>query len=170
MKKILVALLLSVFAFSTLSADSDVEKSYKKTINTFKFSKRAGPFFKTCYGYAVFPTVGKGGFGIGGAHGKGRVYVKGKYVADTTLSQLSFGFQAGGQAFSQIMFFQNANAFSAYKTGNFELGAQATAVAITSGIGANADYDKGIAIFTAAKGGLMYEATVAGQKFTYDPK
>jgi lipid-binding SYLF domain-containing protein len=170
MKKLLIGLLISFLTISTLSGDEKVEQSYKEALSTFKFSKRAGPFFKTCYGYAIFPTVAKGGFGIGGAHGKGRVYIKGKYVADTTVSQLSFGLQAGGQAFSQIMFFKNANALSTYKTGNFELGAQATAVALTSGIGANADYDKGIAIFTSAKGGLMYEAAVAGQKFTYDPK
>ncbi len=170
MKKLIASILLSFLAVGTLTADAEVEANYAKTIKEFKDSKRAGPFYSKCYGYAVFPTVGKGGFGIGGSYGDGRVYIGGKYVADTSLSQVTIGFQAGGQAFSQIMFFENKNAFSTFKTGNFELGAQATAVAIKSGIGANVDYDKGIAIFTVAKGGLMYEASVGGQTFSYEAK
>ncbi len=165
-------MVLGLFSLTSLVADdtAKTEANYKAAVKEFKGSKRASPFFKNCYGYAIFPTVGKGGFGIGGAYGKGRVYIQGKHIADTSVSQLTLGFQAGGQAYSQIMFFENKNAFSTFKTGNFELGAQATAVAIKTGIGANADYDQGIIIFTVAKGGLMYEASVGGQKFKYKAK
>jgi|LGOV01.1.fsa_nt_gb lipid-binding SYLF domain-containing protein len=170
MKKILGAILVALLAVMPALADAEVEANYNKAVKKFKDSKRSGPFFGKSYGYAIFPTVGKGGFGIGGSYGKGRVYVGGKHVANTSLSQLTIGFQAGGQAYSQIMFFKNANAFSTFKTGKFELGAQATAVAITAGAGANVDYDNGIAIFTVAKGGLMYEASVGGQTFSYEAK
>jgi len=170
MKKILLGILIALFATTSSYADAETEKSYKDAVKEFKKSKSAAPFFKNSYGYAIFPTVGKGGIGIGGSYGKGRVYVHGKYVADTSLSQVTYGFQLGGQAFSQIMFFKNANAWSTFKTGKFELGAQATAVAATAGVSANADYDHGIAIFTVAKGGLMYEAAVGGQAFTYEAK
>ncbi len=174
MKKILGLVLIAILAVTSASASADddaakIEKKYTKALKVFKDSERAGPFFEKSYGYALFPTVGKGGFGLGGAHGKGRVYVNGKYVADTSLSQFTVGFQAGIQAYSQIMFFKDEAAYITFSRGNFELGAQATAVAITSGVSADADYDKGIIIFTAAKGGLMYEASVGGQKFDYEP-
>jgi lipid-binding SYLF domain-containing protein len=138
----------------------------------------------------VFPTIGKGGVGIGGAHGKGRVYRGGAYVGDTSMTQLTVGLQLGGQAYSQIIFFQDKRAFDEFTGGNFEFGAQATAVAITAGASAQAttggtgagasgtqshaktagEYQKGMAVFTVAKGGLMYEASIGGQKFNYKPK
>jgi lipid-binding SYLF domain-containing protein len=122
-------------------------------------------FFDAAAGYVVIPTVGKAGFGIGGARGKGVLYEKGEVTAVVTLSQLSFGFQWGGQAYSEFMFFEDDAALTDFKRGNFELGAQASAVAVTAGASADANYSSGVAIFTQAKGGLMYEASVGGQKF-----
>jgi lipid-binding SYLF domain-containing protein len=139
----------------------------------------------------VFPTIGEGGFIVGGAHGKGRVYVNNAYVGDTSMTQLSAGFQAGGKAFSQIIFFQDKRALDEFESGSFEFAAGASAVAITAAANASisttgatsgasggkndattdsAGYQKGMAVFTIAKGGLMYSATVAGQKFTYSPR
>lgn len=120
---------------------------------------------KQSFAYAVIPTVGKAGFGIGGARGKGVLYEGGKVTAIVTLSQLSVGFQWGGQAYSEFLFFQDYTAVSDFKNGNFELSAQASAVAVTAGVSADAKFVNGMAIFTQAKGGLMYEASVGGQKF-----
>ena len=145
-------------------ADSDVAK----TIAAFK-TKDPGlkKFFDKAHGYAVFPTVGKGGIGIGGAYGEGKVYRQGKYIGTTSLSQLTFGFQLGGQAYSEVIFFGSRAALDKFTAGNFEFSAQASAVAVTAGASADADYDGGLAVFTIAKGGLMYEASVGGQKFSY---
>ena len=119
-------------------------------------------------GYAVFPTVGKGGIGIGGAHGKGIVIQGDTTLGDTSLSQITVGFQLGGQTYTQFIFFKDDVALQSFTRGEFELGAQASAVALTAGASADAAYSKGVAVFTIAKGGLMYEATLAGQKFKYD--
>ncbi len=127
-------------------------------------------FFDTAVGYVVIPTVGKAGFGIGGARGKGLLYENGAITAIVTLSQLSFGFQAGGQAYSEFIFFEDEATLTNFKRGNYELGAQASAVAITAGVSADAEFNGGMAIFTQAKGGLMYEASVGGQKFKVEPK
>jgi hypothetical protein len=164
--------------------------AYQDTIKVFKRAGESGRFFNAAYGYAVFPTIGKGGVGIGAAHGNGRVYEKGKYVGDASMTQVSVGLQLGGQAFSQIIFFQDQRALKEFTSGNFEFGAEASAVAITAGAGAKANtagssagasaskndaktvggYHKGMATFTVAKGGLMYEASVGGQKFNYKPR
>ncbi|HEY7945671.1 MAG TPA: YSC84-related protein [Casimicrobiaceae bacterium] len=161
--------------------------SYQDTINIFKKAGQSSRYFSTAYGYAVFPTIGKGGVGIGGAHGSGRVYAKGKYVGDTSMTQLTVGLQLGGQAYSQIIFFQDERSFREFTSGNFEFGAEASAIAITAGASAEAGttggsagasatknnaataggYYKGMAVFTVAKGGLMYEASIGGQKFNY---
>ncbi len=122
-------------------------------------------FFDSSVAHVVIPTVGKAGFGIGGARGKGLLIENGQPTAVVTLTQLTIGFQWGGQAYSEYLFFQDDVALQDFKRGNYELGAQASAVAVTAGASADADYSGGIAIFTRAKGGLMYEATVGGQKF-----
>lgn len=122
-------------------------------------------FFDSAVAYVIIPTVGKGGIGIGGARGNGLLYEGGKITADVTLSQLTVGFQWGGQAYSEFIFFKDDLALKDFKRGNYELGAQASAVAVTAGASADADYSEGVAIFTQAKGGLMYEASVGGQKF-----
>lgn len=160
---------------------------YADTVQLFKNAGQSGTFFNKAHGYAVFPTIGKGALGIGGARGKGRVYVQGRHVGDTTLTQLSIGFQAGGQAFSQIVFFEDERAFREFSSGQFGFGAGVSAVAITAAASASAsttgatagvsggkkdattsgEYYRGMAVFTIAKGGLMYEAALAGQKFSY---
>ncbi len=126
-------------------------------------------FFDKAQGYAIFPTVGKGGIGVGGAFGKGEVYEREKLVGTTSLTQVTIGFQLGGQVYSQIIFFKDKSAIDRFKQGKFELGAQASAVAATAGVSVDAGYNNGVAIFTLAKGGLMYEASVGGQKFSYQP-
>jgi lipid-binding SYLF domain-containing protein len=126
-----IALVMALFITGSAWADD-----YESTIQSFK-NAVSGEFFDDSYGYAVFPTIGKGGVGIGGAHGKGRVYTNGAYVGDTTMTQLTVGFQLGGQAYSQIIFFEDQRAFEDFTSGNFEFGAQATAVAITAGASAS---------------------------------
>jgi lipid-binding SYLF domain-containing protein len=134
--------------------------------------KKADPgiqtFFDGAAGYAVIPKVGKAGMGVGGAYGKGLVIVGDKAVGRTTLSQVTVGFQLGGQVYSQFIFFKDQAALEGFQRGNFEMGAQASAVAVTLGASADADYDKGVAVFTHVSGGLMYEATISGQKFKYE--
>ena len=127
-------------------------------------------WFDEAHGYAVFPRVGKGGIGIGGAHGKGLVIKNDKTVATTSLSQLTVGFQLGGQVYAQFIMFKDETAFGHFARGNFEMGAQVSAVAVTLGASADANYDDGVAVFTIAEGGLMYEASVGGQKFKYEAK
>jgi len=183
-----VFMLLSLFAFASARAD---DADYADTVAVFKAAGESSKFFGKSYGYAVFPTIGKGGIGIGGAHGKGRVYERGAYIGDTSMTQLTIGLQLGGQAYSQIVFFEDKRALDEFTSGNFEFGAQASAVAITAGASASAgtsgssagasggqhdastvanDFYKGMMVFTVAKGGLMYEASIGGQKFSYTPK
>lgn len=127
-------------------------------------------FFDSAAGWVIIPNVAKAGFGIGGARGKGVLYEGGSVTANVTLTQLSIGWQAGGQAYSEFIFFENTAALTTFKNGNYELGAQASAVAITAGASVDAGYSGGVAIFTRTKGGLMYEASVGGQKFSVDLK
>jgi len=124
-------------------------------------------WFESAYAYAVFPKVGKGGIGIGGAHGKGIVIRRDETVATTSLSQVTIGFQLGGQVYSEYILFKDKTAFDDFARGNFEMGAQVSAVVLTAGASADADYNKGVAVFTIPEGGLMYEATIGGQKFKY---
>ena len=177
--------LLTLFAAGQALADG-----YDDARAVFQGAGASGGFFDSAYGYALFPTIGKGGVGIGGAGGKGRVFIGGEHVGDTSVAQVSIGLQFGGQAYSMILFFEDERAFNEFSSGNFEFGAQATAVAITAGASASAStggggtagasggqndaatrgsYSKGMAVFTVAKGGLMYEATIAGMKFGYTP-
>jgi len=155
---------------TALAWNANAVKNCNITIGEFKKKdKKLDNFFTQAYGYAVFPSVGKGAIGIGGAHGNGVVYEKGKPIGDTSLTQITIGFQLGGQAYSEIIFFKDKKTLDDFKNGNVELGAQASAVAVTAGASADANYEKGVAVFTMAKGGLMYEASVGGQKFSYDP-
>ncbi len=177
MKRLLIwnlaILFLAVFALTAAQAgwDPDKEKDARETIAKLKQkAPKLNRFFQKAYGYAVFPTVAKGGIGIGAAYGSGVVYRKGKAIGTASLTQVTIGFQLGGQAYNEIIFFQNKRALDNFTDGNFELNAQASAVAITLGASADADYSNGVAIFTMAKGGLMYEASVGGQKFSYTPK
>ena len=127
-------------------------------------------WFDSAYAYAVFPRVAKGGIGIGGAHGKGIVIRGDSTVGKTSMSQVTIGFQLGGQVYAEFIMFKDKTAFDHFTRGNFEMGAQVSAVALTAGASADANYDKGVAVFTVAEGGLMYEASVGGQKFKYNAR
>jgi lipid-binding SYLF domain-containing protein len=164
---------------------------YADTVQAFRNAGESAAFFDNCYGYAVFPTIGKGGVVVGGAYGEGRVFVGGRHVGNASMTQVTVGLQLGGQAYSQIIFFEDERAFQEFTSGHFEFSAEATAVAITAGVSAGAStgggmtagasggrndaktvhsgYRKGMAIFTIARGGLMYEASLGGQKFKYTP-
>ena len=139
-----------------------------ETLKKFKRIRRLKPYFKEAAGFAVFPNIAKAGLGIGGARGNGEVFEDGKVIGSTTVTQLSFGFQLGGQAFSQIIFFQNKRDIDRFTDGNFEFGASASAALITEGANASVDYTNGVAVMTFSKGGLMYEASIGGQKFTFE--
>ena len=138
-----------------------------EALKKFKRIRRLKPYFKEAAGFAVFPNIAKAGLGIGGARGNGEVFEDGKVIGSTTVTQLSFGFQLGGQAFSQIIFFQNKRDLDRFTDGNFEFGASASAALITEGANASLDYTNGVAVMTFSKGGLMYETSIGGQKFTF---
>ena len=126
-------------------------------------------FFDTATGYAVFPTVGKGAIGVGGAYGKGELYQAGSRVGYCTLTQASIGLALGGQAYTELIFFEDQKALDRFKSGNCTFSAQASAVALKSGASANAKYADGVAVFTMGEEGLMFEASIGGQKFSYEP-
>jgi lipid-binding SYLF domain-containing protein len=173
----------------TLSVSALADK-YDDTIANFKKAETAKPYFSSAYAYAVFPIIGKGAIGVGGAAGVGRVYERGKYVGSSTMGQVSVGLQLGGQAYSQIVFLRDKSAFDDFTHEGFEFGADASTVAVTLGASAQAGtsgasasasltaengktaakYYKGMAVLTLAKGGLMYQAAIAGQKYTFKPK
>ncbi len=125
--------------------------------------------FERAYGYAVFPKVGKGGLGIGGARGKGYVFERGRLIGRSTLTQVTIGLQLGGQSYSEVVFFQDQASFDDFKRGRLKLDTQASAVALTARAAADVGYRKGVAIVTLVRGGLMYEASVGGQKFSFEP-
>jgi len=151
----------------TLAAQS--EEDVAETIAKFKEGDPGiQGWFKDAYGYAVFPSVGKGGIGIGGARGKGLVYEQGTLVGKVTLTQVTVGLQLGGQSFSEAIFFKDKTAFDDFTRGNYEFDAGVSAVALKAGASADLGYNKGVAVVTATKGGLMYEASVGGQKFDYE--
>ena len=180
----IIAFVLVALAVSPAWADE-----YTDTIGIFRNAGQSGAFFKTAYGYAVFPTIVKGAFIVGGAHGDGRVYAKDKHVGNSSMTQASVGLQIGGEGYSEIVFFQDERAFKEFTSGNFEFGAGAQAVAATaaaqaqtstagSSAGASAsnknaatagNYNKGMATFTVVKGGLMAGVSIGGQKFSYTP-
>ncbi len=179
-----------VLAAPVWAENAETEGSYTQAIANFRSQPATAPFFEKAVAYAVFPTIGKGGIGIGGAFGKGRAYKGGVHVGDVSMGQVSIGLQLGGQAYSEIIFFENEDTFAAFTGGDFELGADASAVALTAGAqaqtgtkgstasaGTSAENTKdsaavwyrGMAIFTIAKGGLMFQASVGGQGFDYTP-
>jgi lipid-binding SYLF domain-containing protein len=181
---------LMLTGFLVLTAATVDAGQYSDTIALFKNAGDSATFFGNCYGYAVFPSVGQGALVVGGAHGNGHVYEHDKYVGDTSMTQVSVGFQAGGRAYSMIVFFQDQRAFQDFTRGDYEFSADVNAVATTAGAsgsvgtsGANSgasavksdaktsgSYYKGMAVFTIVKGGAMFQAAVAGQKFTYAPR
>ncbi|WP_457552514.1 lipid-binding SYLF domain-containing protein [Desulfobacula sp.] len=185
LKLSLIFTILLLFISSNAVADN-----YNDTIDVFIKSDAVKPFFNEAYGYAVFPRVGKGGIVIGGAYGTGRVYKQGDISGTTTLVKVSVGFQLGGQAFSEIIFFQDKRAYNEFTNGNFEFDGSLSAVVITAaaqaqastqgssagvslgpatGTQAETNYTKGMAVFIHTLGGLMYEISIGGQKFSFTP-
>lgn len=172
-----------------LAAPAAFADRYTDTVALFRKAGQTAEFFRTSYAYAVFPTVGKGGFIVGAAHGDGRVYRQGRYIGKTSMTQVSVGFQLGGQVYSEMVFFENPSALRRFESGKFALSADVGAVALTASASASAGtagteagasgtethatatghYQDGVAVFTIAKGGLMYQAAVAGQKFSFTP-
>ena len=191
MKKISLMLVMSVFLLSLSAVVFAAEvKDYSKTIKVFKDSPVVEKFFKNSYGYAVFPIIGKAGFVVGGSYGEGQVYRHNKVTGKSSVIKGSIGFQAGAEAISEIVFFEDKRAYGEFTSGNFEFDGTAQAVAITAGAQAkagtggvsagasagpktgaqmNTSYHKGMATFVHAQGGLMYEFSVGGQKFTFKP-
>lgn len=179
--------------FITLFGTQVLANTVDKTVTKFKHISHTAPFFKHAYGYVVFPTVGAGGFIIGGAYGKGSVFVNGKKTGTATLTSASIGFQLGGKAFSEIIFFKDKAAYKLFTEGSFAFGAKASVTVVTLGANAEAgsngasaaagtgalggnktatgaaSYVNGMATFVLAKGGLMYKASVDGQKFSFTP-
>jgi lipid-binding SYLF domain-containing protein len=174
----------------TLAGALSRADDYSDTVALFKNAGESAEFFNNCYGYAVFPGIGKGGLVVGGAHGNGRVYVHGHYTGDVSMTQVSVGLQAGGEAYRQVIFFENKGAFDEFTKGDYEFDAGAQAVVITAAANAGAGtngtsagasggehdartkgrYYKGMAVFDIVKGGAMAGVTVAGQKFKYTPR
>ncbi len=163
-------LILIFTTFANAGWDSDLIPNAKETIALFKKKdKGIEKFFKNSTGYAVFSNVGKGGLGIGGMNGDGVLFENGNPVGYTELTAVTIGFQAGGQSFREIIFFQNKKVLENFKNGDLKFNAQVSAVAVTAGASADANYKQGVLVFTMAKGGLMYEASVGGQKFSFEP-
>ena len=127
-------------------------------------------FFDSAVGYAVFPSVGKGAIGIGGAYGRGIVYSGRAMIGYSDLSQVTIGLQLGGQEYQEVVFFQTDKAFGDFKAGRLEFSANASAVAVKAGAATASDYQNGVAVFVMTKGGLMFEASIGGQSFGFQPK
>jgi lipid-binding SYLF domain-containing protein len=175
-KEIVVKTLISIALYLTLMAlpvqlhADGLAGDVHHAITAFK-KKDSGmkKFFDSAWGYVVFPNVGKGGFIIGGAHGNGLVYEKGKLVGHASLTQGTIGFQAGGQEFSEVIFFENQKAMSEFKKSRFAMSAEVSAVIAADGAAGKAKYHEDVAVFLLPKGGLMFEASVGGQRFDYKP-
>ena len=158
-------LMLILFSTAGFSQKNDIDKA-KETIQDFnKVDKGMVELFDSAYGYAVLPAIGKGGIGIGGAGGKGTVFRGGEAVADVRMIQVTLGFQFGGQKYAEVILFEDERAYKRFVEQEFEFAAQVSAVALTSGVSADAKYVDGVLVFTQALGGLMYEASVGGQQF-----
>ena len=164
------AVFLAVLSVSVAQAGDDIQAQSQQAISNFKAKDSTlATFFANSAGYAVFPDVGKGGFIVGGAHGKGSVYEKGNFVGTATMTQASIGAQAGGQTFAQVIFFQTPAALQDFKAGKFEMSTDVSAVAVKEGASTQANYKDGVAVFTMPKSGLMAAASIGGQKFKFEP-
>ena len=169
MMRVAIGMMLAGLLVTAHGASAQSEEGVRETIEKFEEGDPGmQAWFREAYGYAVFPSVGKGGIGIGGAHGKGLVYERGTLIGKSSLTAVTIGFQLGGQAFSEVIFFKDKTALDDFTRGNFEFDAGVSAVALTAGASADLGYSKGVAVVTATKGGLMYEATVGGQKFSFE--
>jgi lipid-binding SYLF domain-containing protein len=171
MPKMAMAVCLAMVSGFTVQADEDMRAEAQQALADFqKADSTLQTFVANAAGYAVFPSVGKGGFIVGGARGKGLVYEKSNVVGQATLTQASIGAQVGGQSFAEVIFFETPAALEDFKSGKFEMSAEASAVAAREGASATAAYKRGVAVFTLPKKGLMVQASVGGQKFKFDPE
>lgn len=171
MKIVTLAFLFAGLFCSRASAGWDPAEAdhARMSADSFKANTGLSRFFDSAYGYVVFPDVYKGGFiMLGGGHGKGYVYELNNLVGRSTITQLNVGPQLGGQSFSEIIFFKSRGDLDDFKKGNYELNAQVTAIIVTTGMATNTDYSNGVAVFVLPKAGVMAEATVGGQKFSYE--
>lgn len=168
---LVVLLILATSAMGQVGAwDPKAEEKAEKTITTFREKNdKMNSYFEDSYGYVVFPSVGKGGVVLGGAHGKGSVYEQGELIGEAKMTQVTFGFQWGGQAYSEVLFFKDKATLDSFKNSEFKFAGQASAVAVTLGASADIAYENGVAVYTLTKGGLMYEASLGGQKFNFLP-
>ena len=160
-----------LIGFSAVATTAqEVRDDVTETIETFKAEDPGmADWFEKAHGYAVYPNVGKGGFIVGGGHGTGQVFRGGELIGESEISMLSVGLQVGGQEYSEVIFFQNAEALARLTSSRMEFGAGVSAVAVDRGVSADASYRNGIAVFTRTKGGAMAEASMSGQKFDYKP-
>ena len=169
--KIIILLILIGTQFANAQSEEKKEQILADSKDTkaafLKEDQEMAKFFSESYGYLIFPNVGKGGLGVGGAAGNGVAYEQGKMIGYAKLSQISIGFQAGGQAYREVVFFESSKEMERFKNNKIEFSAQVSAVAAASGASADAKYVEGVAVFTMAKGGLMYEASVGGQQFKF---
>ena len=169
--KIAMAVSVAVFSAFTVQAEEDLQANAQQAMADIqKADSTLQTFMANSAGYAIFPDVGKGGFIVGGAHGKGLVYEKTKLIGQATLTQASVGAQVGGQTFAEVIFFETPAALEDFKSGKFEMSADVGAVAVKEGASKTADYKKGVAVFTLPKKGLMVQASIGGQKFSFDPE
>lgn len=159
---------MSIFGQSDSKKDKIVADCNTAKVEFIKTDHLMSGIFEKAYGYVIFPNVGKGGVGVGGAAGNGAVYENNKLIGMAKLSQLSIGLQAGGQAYREVIFFESQKAMNRFKESKFEFSAQVSAVAVKAGASGNAKYTDGIMVFSMQKGGLMYEASVGGQKFKFN--
>ncbi len=161
----ILALFLTLFISRGIAQKNSITEA-EITIESFIGQDNGiNAFLNSAYGFVVFPGIGKGAIGVGGAGGKGTVFNQGTAVADANMVQVTIGLQAGGQKYAEIIFFEDKDAYDRFVGNNFEFAAQASAVALKSGASADAKYRNGTVVFTMAIGGLMYEASVGGQKF-----
>lgn len=175
MKLLTLSLALAGIGFFSQTASAQLSSKDQKIVTDAEnaraeFIKSDGmlkSLFNNAHAYVILPNVGKGGIGIGGAAGKGAVFQGGELVGMAKMTQLTIGFQWGGQAYREVIFFETEADFTRFREDRLELAAQASAVAITAGASANAKYKNGVMIFTQTKGGLMYEASIGGQNFDY---
>ena len=164
-----LGIIASVHSQSDSKKQKIADDSQNAKAEFIKTDKDMAGLFSKSFGYVIFPNVGKGAVGVGGASGTGAAYEGGALIGSAKLTQVSIGFQFGGQAYREVIMFENKDAMDRFKKNKIEFSAQVSAVAAKSGASANAKYVDGVMVFTMAKGGLMYEASVGGQKFKYTP-
>ena len=165
---LLIGVTTSIHAQSDSKKTKIVDDSQNAKAEFIKADSKMTDLFNKSAGYVIFPNVGKGGIGVGGAAGNGAVYAHDSLIGTAKLTQVSIGLQLGGQSYREVIFFEDEKTLDRFKKSKIEMSAQVSAVAAASGASANAKYVEGVMVFTMQKGGLMYEASVGGQKFKFE--